>query len=105
MQKIKHRVKCFDSEILVVHKNEAYELSIQSLLNPLGFGSALETFLDEDDAVSAAQYFCHMYTIAKEKGYYLQNNSFTKPDKESYAANWVIEKKFSEDEWSTILAG
>ncbi|MFD2611829.1 hypothetical protein [Paenibacillus gansuensis] len=106
MQKVKHRVKCFDSEILVVEKTEAkYELSIQSLLNPLGFGIPLETFTNEDDAISASQYFCHMYTIAKEKGYYLQNNSFNKPDKESITVQWVIHNKFTEDEWSTILAG
>jgi hypothetical protein len=101
----KFSVRCFDSDVLVVEKNMSYELRIQSKLNPLGQGNPLESFQSEEDAIEAAHYFCGIYTIAKEKGYYLQNNAFHKPDKQKLDVSWVIHKRFTSDEWQQVLAG
>lgn len=81
---IKHRIKCFDSEILVCAKEDAsYELTIQALSNPLGFGKTLHAFPTEELAVEAADSFCRMYAAARERGYYLKEGYFAKPDRVS----------------------
>ncbi|WNQ10528.1 hypothetical protein MJA45_23370 [Paenibacillus aurantius] len=80
---IKHRIKCFDSELLVCETGQNnYELTIQASSNPLGFGNSLESFDNEEKAVSAAEHFCKVYTLARERGYYLKDKKFAKADKE-----------------------
>lgn len=80
---IKHRIPCFDSELLVREIGEAaYELAIQSSSNPLGFGNALHVFTRLEDAAAAAERFCRLYTAARGQGYYLKEHTFIKPGRE-----------------------
>jgi hypothetical protein len=76
---VKHSIKCFDSEILVCEKGaDSFQVNIQTAANPLGFGKTIETYDNVDKAIEAAGNFCQVYTIAREKGYYLQDAFFTK---------------------------
>ncbi|WP_234340179.1 hypothetical protein [Gorillibacterium timonense] len=102
---IKHRIKCFDSELLVRESGEAsYELTIQSSSNPLGFGNALHTFKSCDEAVRAAEHFCGLYTAAREKGYYLREKSFIKPDREKIEVSSLLLTGMAVEEFAATLS-
>ncbi|WP_155987969.1 hypothetical protein [Gorillibacterium massiliense] len=80
---IKHRIECFDSDILVCATSDtSFDLTIQAKSNPLGTGNALERYATEEEAIRAANNFCKMYTAAREKGYYFKERFFAKPNKE-----------------------
>ncbi|MDF2668093.1 MAG: hypothetical protein K0R67_399 [Paenibacillus sp.] len=80
---VKHKISFMDCEVLVCdNEDSSYHVSIQSLTNPLGRGNVLDTFDDEQLAIQAAERFHWMYTIAKENGYYLKENCFTKPNRQ-----------------------
>jgi hypothetical protein len=87
----KKRIPCFDSELLISEKApQCYELSIQTNANPLGAGQTLSKYDTEEQAIQAAERFCEVYKIAREKGYYLQGVLLTKPDKEKIPVERLI---------------
>ncbi|WP_159888580.1 hypothetical protein [Paenibacillus puerhi] len=100
---VKHLIKCHGSEILVREEDGSYILSIQSSTNPLGFGSPLETFAEKEEAIQAADKFCNLLTAAKERGYYLENGYFVKPDKEKLSVKQCLQRELGEDGWITEL--
>jgi hypothetical protein len=103
---VKHKLKCFDSEILVVSENDAdsFQVNIQSTANPLGFGNTIDTYDTEQKAIEAAAHFCQAYTIAREKGYYLEDKHFTKGGKEErIPVNEIIHSKRSVQQFVSNL--
>ncbi|GIO11274.1 hypothetical protein J19TS2_08290 [Cohnella xylanilytica] len=77
---VKYQLRCFECDIMVVEGNDAYQLSIQSRSNPLGFGNRLAEYDTEERAKDAADHFCRMYTIAREYGYHLHGGEFRRED-------------------------
>ncbi|SDE07728.1 hypothetical protein SAMN02799630_04637 [Paenibacillus sp. UNCCL117] len=100
---VKHLIKCHGSEVLVREADGSYILSIQSSTNPLGFGSTLETFSDKEEAIQAAEKFCTLLSAAKERGYYLENGYFAKPDKEKLSVKQCLKKELDENGWISEL--
>ncbi|MGG2196943.1 hypothetical protein [Paenibacillus validus] len=97
---VKHRIKCDGSEVMVREEEGSYILSIQASSNPLGFGSLLEAFPNQDEAVRAAEKFCMMLAVAKERGYYLENGYFVKPEKERIPVNVCLQQdELTEESW------
>lgn len=89
---IKHRIKCFDSELLVRVAGESrYELTIQASSNPLGLGNVLSSFESQEAAEQAAERFCTLFSAAREKGYYLKEKQLTKPDREAIEVERLFE--------------
>lgn len=102
---IKHRIKCFDSELLVRENGKtSYELAIQSSSNPLGFGNTLHTFKSLEEGLEAAERFCKLYTAAREKGYYLKEKSFTKPDREKIEVSSLFLTGMAVEEFAAHLS-
>jgi|SRR4051794_10211964 hypothetical protein len=90
---IKHRIPCFDSEIIVKHCEDdelAFHVNIQSSKNPLAFGNILGAYETEDQAVRMSEQFCQFYTIARENGYYLKSDSFVKADEADIPVSSVL---------------
>ncbi|GAA3409879.1 hypothetical protein ACFFNY_31210 [Paenibacillus hodogayensis] len=102
---VKHRIRCFESDVLVCDDGRGFTLSIQSKSNPLGFGRALGEFGALPMAIEAAEQFCIAYRIAKEHGYYLKENELIGPEREPIAVQWVLERRLSEPEWYELMAG
>ncbi|PYI50673.1 hypothetical protein [Paenibacillus flagellatus] len=100
---IKHRIRCFDSEVLVCAADRAYNVNIQTTSNPLGFGRTLAAFETLESAVEAAEHFCLAYRIAKEHGYYLKDNELVRHEREPIAVRWVMERRWSGEEWIEVL--
>lgn len=101
---IKHRIRCFESDVLVCEDGRSYSVTIQARTNPLGFGRPLGTFAKLERAVDAAEQFCLAYRIAMEHGYYLKENELIRHERRPIDVRWVLERRFSEDEWNQLLA-
>jgi hypothetical protein len=103
---IKHRIPCFDSEIIVkqAEDNEtAFHVNIQSSKNPLGFGNTLGTFETEDLAVEMSERLCSFYSIAREHGYYLKSDVFMKPDEEEIPVSMVLDGSKTPDQIRSLI--
>ena len=101
---IKHRIKCFDSDILVYAMSDtSFDLAIQAQSNPFGLGNALKRFATEEAAVRAADHFCKMYAAAREKGYYFKEQSFAKPNKEKIEISVYLGSELLMDQFITQL--
>lgn len=97
---VKHSIKCQGSEILVrVADDGNFHLAIQATSNPLGYGNVLETFSDVAEAIRAAEQFCKMLTAAKERGYYLEEGNFVKPEKAKIPATAGLKENIGVEEW------
>jgi hypothetical protein len=103
---IRHRINFFDTEILVHKKDDqSYQVSIVSASTPLAAGNVLETYLLEQTAKEAAERFSRVYSIAKENGYYLVENSFTKPDKHKIPVHELINSNASTEHIAAQFKG
>lgn len=100
---VKHRMQCFESDVLVCHNGEKFNLNIQARTNPLGFGRTLAEYPSQEEAVAAAERFCLAYRIARERGYYLKEDALVRPERESLPVRWVLEQTKSEQEWVELL--
>jgi hypothetical protein len=95
----RHRIDFFDTEIIVYAKDDtSFQVSINSTKTPLGLGNVLETYSSEQTAIQAAERFFQIYSVAKENGYYLQNDYFTKPDKEKIRVTLIINSDYSAEQ-------
>ncbi|WP_426449766.1 hypothetical protein ACP26L_32645 [Paenibacillus sp. S-38] len=102
---VKHSIKCSGSEILVRETpDKQYILAIQSATNPLGFGNVLETFADKDEAIRSAELFCRSLAAAKERGYYLENGYFVKPQREKIPVATSFHAGQTEEGWIEQLS-
>ncbi|MEF3305194.1 hypothetical protein [Paenibacillus sp. GYB003] len=101
---VKHQIRCFESDVLVCEDGRSFTISIQARTNPLGFGRALGTFGKLERALDAAEQFCLAYRIAREHGYYLKEDEFVRYGRRPIAVNWVLERRFSEQEWNDLIA-
>ncbi|WP_127588566.1 hypothetical protein [Paenibacillus koleovorans] len=80
---IKHRIGMKDCELLIFANDDlTFHVSLCSTVNPLGRGNLLDRFDDERQAIEAAERFQWMYALAKEHGYYLKQDRFTKPNRQ-----------------------
>lgn len=78
MMTVKYRIECFECDIMVRQKDEAFTLNIQSRKTPLGNGNRLAEYASEEEAVRAADQLCQTYTIAREFGYHLSGGEFVR---------------------------
>ncbi|MCZ8519696.1 MULTISPECIES: hypothetical protein [Paenibacillus] len=102
---VKHSIKCSGSEVLVRETPEKqYILAIQSTTNPLGFGNVLETFTDKEEAIRSAELFCRSLSAAKERGYYLENGHFVKPERERIPVAACFHEGQTEEGWIEQLS-
>ncbi|RKN71258.1 hypothetical protein [Paenibacillus ginsengarvi] len=101
---IKHQIRCSGSDVLVCEDGRSYQLTIQALTNPLGFGQALGTFDTLEEAIEGAEHFCLVYRIAKEHGYYLKNDELVRHEGKPIAVQWLLERRFTEQEWCELIA-
>lgn len=103
---IKHRISCFDSEIIVKQIDEdgqAFQLSIQSGTNPLGLGNKLASYSNEAEAIRKSSQFCSFYTIAKEQGYYLKEQAFVKPEHEDIPVSTILSEDKDEQQLKQLI--
>lgn len=102
---IKHRIPCFDSEILVVEctGEGAYQVSIQSSKNPLSTGNQVGKYPSEEQAVQKSGQFCSFYKAAREKGYYLKADSFVKPDYDDIPVSLLMEARLNADDFHALI--
>lgn len=97
---VKHSIKCQGSEILVRETGEGmYDLAIQAMSNPLGYGNVLESFPDMEQAIRAADQFCKMLTAAQKQGYYLEEGHFVKPERERIPAKEGLREEVEVEAW------
>ncbi|WP_213526080.1 hypothetical protein [Paenibacillus sp. J31TS4] len=100
----KQRIPCFDSEVLVNDVGGGtYELAIQAGTNPLGKGNRLEAFPTLEQALQAAEQFCQLYAVARERGYYLKENAFVKPDRASVPIKECLTERFGVEQLQAKL--
>ncbi|WP_240421891.1 hypothetical protein [Paenibacillus periandrae] len=101
---IKHSITCEGSDVLV-HETESnsYQVSIQSKSNPLGKGNVLETFTRLEEAIVAAEHFCKLHAAAKEKGYYLENGHFVKPDRPKLHVGQLLNERKEPEQFLQLL--
>jgi hypothetical protein len=100
---VKHSIKCHGSEVLVREADGKYHLTIQASSNPLGFGNILKTFTDQELAIQVAAQFCRMLSAAKERGYYLDNDHFVKPEREKVPVSVCLRQDQTEELWIAQL--
>ncbi|UUZ81552.1 hypothetical protein LJK88_44175 [Paenibacillus sp. P26] len=97
---VKHSIKCQGSEILVRETEEGqYHVAIQASNNPLGYGNVLETFADQEKAIRAAEQFCKQLAAAKERGYYLEEGHFVKPEREKIPVAAGLKEEMEVEQW------
>ena len=75
---VKYQIRCSESDIFVLEKEDGFHLTIGSRVNPLSFGNKISDYGSLGKAVDAAEKFCKMYSLSKEFGYHLQNKEFHK---------------------------
>ena len=100
------RIPCFDSEIIVKRSAEqegSFAVSIQGTANPLAFGNELATFPTEEQAADQARHFCAFYAKARERGYYLKDHAFVKPDFEDIDVSVVFQSDLTEEQKVALL--
>jgi hypothetical protein len=101
---IRHRITCDGSEVLVRESDpNTYQVSIQAKVNPLGQGNVLETFPRLEEAIVAAEHFCKLHAAAKEKGYYLENGHFVKPDHPKIHVGQLLQERKHPDQLTALL--
>lgn len=101
---VKHKIKCHGSEVLVREAEAGkYQLSIQAMTNPLGFGNVLETFTDADTAIKAAELFCNLLLELKEDGYHLENDHFVKEGRDHIPVAECLRERMSEEGWKELM--
>ncbi|MDF2720280.1 MAG: hypothetical protein K0R28_7205 [Paenibacillus sp.] len=101
---VKHRIRCFESDVLVCEDGAIFNINIQARTNPLGFGRTLGAFGTLAQAVEAAEHFCLAYRVAKEHGYYLKEDELVRHEREPIAVRWVLQQCLSEEEWCDLLS-
>lgn len=103
---VKHRINFTDCEVLVCENEDTtFDVSIQSTTNPLGRGNVLDRFSDERQAIEAAERFHWMYTLAKENGYYLKQDCFTKPNKKEIHISIMNDGTITKEQYVLQLQG
>jgi hypothetical protein len=101
---IRHKITCDSSEVLVREADpNSYQVSIQALVNPLGKGNVLETFPRLEEAIVAAENFCKLHSIAREKGYYLENGHFVKPDRPKIHVGQLLNERKDPEKLAELL--
>jgi hypothetical protein len=101
---IRHSITCDGSEVLVHEVDPgSYQVNIQSNVNPLGKGNVLETFSRLEEAIVAAENFCKLHATAKEKGYYLENGHFVKPDRPKIHVGKLLQDKKEPEQLLQLL--
>ncbi|MBO9607909.1 MAG: hypothetical protein J7639_18250 [Paenibacillaceae bacterium] len=102
---VKYAVNCFDSEVYVYQEDPStFHVNIQSFSRPLGQGNKLETFGTEWQAIEAAKRFCQMYAAAKEKGYYLKERHFIKPERETIPIRPMLASGVTVDDFVVLIS-
>lgn len=100
---VKHRIRCFESDVLVCEDGSLFNINIQARSNPLGFGRTLGAFEALEQAVEAAEHFCLAYRVAMKHGYYLKGDKLIRHEREPIAVEWVLQRCLSEQEWCDLL--
>ncbi|MFD0673999.1 hypothetical protein [Cohnella sp. GCM10027633] len=75
---VKYQIRCSESDIYVLEKNDGYHVTIGSRVNPLSYGNKIAAFGKLGNAVDAAEQFCRLYTAIKAHGYHLERDGFCK---------------------------
>jgi len=103
---VKHRIPCFDAEILVKvsgGEEAVYQVTIQSAQNPLGSGNPLGGFSTMEEAIGRAERFCSFYSAARESGYYLRSDMFVKPDRADISVASVMDGSMTPERLKSLI--
>jgi len=100
----KYQIRCAESDVYVLEKEDRFHITINARVNPLSFGNKLAEFESMDKAVEAAERFCRMYAVAKEFGYHLTDAKLCKEGREPISVPRLINLRLSTDELRQLLA-
>lgn len=75
---VKYQIRCSESDIFVLEKEDGFHLTIGCRVNPLSFGNKLAKFNTLGKAVDGAEQFCKLYSLSKEYGYHLHSTELHK---------------------------
>ncbi|RUS47792.1 hypothetical protein [Cohnella sp. AR92] len=100
---VRYELRCFECDILVRQNEDSYQVSIQSLSNPLGRGNPIADYGTESEAVAAADRFCQLYSLAREHDYFLQGSYFRRGEHSSFSVIQLLESRTSPEELLKLL--
>lgn len=100
---VKYRIRCAESDIFVLEKQNGYHLTIGARVNPLSFGNKLAEYESLGKAVDAAEQFCKMYTLSKEYGYHLESSKLQKDGKDPLHVPDLLDMRLSAEEMRDML--
>jgi hypothetical protein len=103
MMTVKYRIRCSESDVFVLEKENGFHLTIGSRVNPLSFGNKLAEYGSLGQAVDAAEQFCKMYALSKEYGYHLEKSDLRKDGLTPISVTELLDKKLSSDEMRSLL--
>lgn len=75
---VKYQIRCSESDIFVLEKEDGFHLTIGCRVNPLSFGNKISKFNSLGKAIDGAEQFCKLYTLSKEYGYHLESTELHK---------------------------
>ncbi|WP_152619348.1 hypothetical protein [Cohnella kolymensis] len=103
MMTVKYRIRCAESDIFVLEKQEGYHLTIGARVNPLSFGNKLAEYESLGAAVDAAEQFCKMYALSKEYGYHLESSKLQKEGKDPIHVPELLSSRLSAEQMRSML--
>jgi hypothetical protein len=103
MMTVKYQIRCSESDIFVLEKDDGFHLTIGSRVNPLSFGNKLAEYVLLGRAIDAAEQFCKMYSLTKEYGYHLENTNFQKDGMQSFSVPELLDLNLTSDAMRELL--
>jgi hypothetical protein len=100
---IKYQIRCTESDIYVLEKDDGFYLTIGSRVNPLSFGNKLADYNSLEKAIEAADKFCEVYALTKEFGYHLQSTEFHKDGMPSISVPKLLQLNLSCEAMKNML--
>jgi hypothetical protein len=100
---IKYQIRCTESDIYVLEKDDGFYLTIGSRVNPLSFGNKLADYNSLEKAIEAADKFCEVYALTKEFGYHLQSTEFHKEGMKSFSVPKLLDSDLTQEAMRELL--
>ncbi|WP_373232626.1 hypothetical protein [Cohnella sp.] len=100
---VKYQIRCSESDIFVLEKEDGFHLTIGSRVNPLSFGNKLAKFPSLGKGIDAAEQFCKLYSLSKEYGYHLQSTEFHKDGMKSIPVTKLLDLDLSYEGMRDLL--
>lgn len=103
MMRAKYQIRCVESDIFVLEKEDGFHITINARVNPLSNGNKLAVYNTLGKAVQAAEHFCRMYAVSKEYGYHLMDTQLCKEGKDPISVPRLINLNLSIEEMRQLL--